>query len=154
MKVKVNISALGQSEWHEYIIRFAFGGAVTGLAGIIATKYGPGMGGLFLAFPAIFPASATLIAKHEEQNKQRAGKSGIIRARTAAGADAAGAAMGSIGLIAFAVIVWQWIPFHDAVPVLCLATLGWFTSAFLTWLARETPGRSLRELYRRLGHKP
>jgi hypothetical protein len=30
---------------------------------------GPRVGGLFLAFPAIFPASATLVEKHEKQKK-------------------------------------------------------------------------------------
>ena len=36
-------------------------------------RWGPGIGGLFLAFPAIFPASATLVEKHEKQKKNRAG---------------------------------------------------------------------------------
>lgn len=36
---------------------------VTALAGVIAKHYGPVIGGLFFAFPAIFPASATLIEK-------------------------------------------------------------------------------------------
>ena len=46
-----------------------------------AEKFGPGIGGLFLAFPAIFPASATLIEKHEEQRKQVRGLQGTRRAR-------------------------------------------------------------------------
>ena len=40
---------------------------------MIARKFGPLMGGLFLAFPAIFPAGATLIKKHEKEKKDRAG---------------------------------------------------------------------------------
>jgi hypothetical protein len=33
----------------------------------------PVVGGLFLAFPAIFPASATLIEKHVRERKEKAG---------------------------------------------------------------------------------
>src|SRR5712671_5535227 len=68
------------------------------LAGIIANKFGPSIGGLFLAFPAIFPASATLIEKYEKQKKEKEGLRGTQRGRQAASVDAAGAAMGSIGL--------------------------------------------------------
>jgi hypothetical protein len=39
-------------------------------------EWGPAVVGLFLAFPAIFPASATLIEKHERQRKQRQGLTG------------------------------------------------------------------------------
>ena len=70
MKVAVNIAAVYRSKWYEHIIRFAFGGAVTLVAGIIANHYGPEIGGLFLAFPAIFPATATLLEKHESQKNQ------------------------------------------------------------------------------------
>jgi hypothetical protein len=75
MKIEINIAALGRSKWYEYLVRFAFGGAVTAIAGMIAKRYGPGVGGLFLAFPAIFPATATLLEKHEKQKKERAGSS-------------------------------------------------------------------------------
>ena len=61
MRIQVDLSTLGQTKWHDYAVRFLFGGLITALAGIIAKKFGPGIGGLFLAFPAIFPASATLI---------------------------------------------------------------------------------------------
>jgi hypothetical protein len=64
-------------------------------------------GGLFLAFPAIFPASATLVAKHETQKKQNAGIATSSRGRQAAAMDAAGAALGSVGLAAFALTVWK-----------------------------------------------
>jgi hypothetical protein len=67
MQIKVYPSALGQTKWYEYAIRFLFGGMITAVAGMIAKQFGPGIGGLFLAFPAIFPASATLIEKHETQ---------------------------------------------------------------------------------------
>jgi Protein of unknown function (DUF3147) len=66
MIVQLNPSALRETHWYEYLIRFALGGAVTVVAGLIAARFGPVVGGLFLAFPAIFPASATLIEKERE----------------------------------------------------------------------------------------
>jgi hypothetical protein len=44
---------------------------------------------LFLAFPAIICASATLIEKREKEKKARAGFNDLVRARLAAGLDAA-----------------------------------------------------------------
>jgi len=60
MRITVNVSTLGQTKWYEYAVRFLFGGLITALAGIIAKKFGPVFGGLFLAFPAIFPARVRL----------------------------------------------------------------------------------------------
>lgn len=102
MKLSLDLSVLQGSTWHEYVLRFIFGGAVTATTGIVAKHFGPEIGGLFLAFPAIFPASATLIEKHERDKKRKAGLHGTNRGREAAGLDAAGAALGSIGLIGFA----------------------------------------------------
>jgi hypothetical protein len=60
MIVKVKLEALRETKWYEYALRFVLGGLVTVGAGLIADIYGPATGGLFLAFPAIFCASATL----------------------------------------------------------------------------------------------
>src|SRR3954465_13072328 len=98
MRIRIDLSSLRQTKWHDYAVRFLFGGLVTALAGIIARKFGPGVGGLFLAFPAIFPASATLIEKHEKKKKKCLGLNGVRRGRSAASVDAAGSSMGSIGL--------------------------------------------------------
>jgi hypothetical protein len=144
VKIEINIAALGRSKWYEYLVRFAFGGLVTALTGIIAKRYGPGVGGLFLAFPAIFPATATLLEKHEKQKKERVGKAGILRAREIAGADAAGAAIGSLGLIVFAVIVWKGLPRDSMAVVLLAAILAWLLVSVTTWIARKTVWRTLR----------
>ena len=144
MKIKLDTSGLGQSRWYEYLVRFAFGGVVTVLAGLIAKHLGPEIGGLFLAFPAIFPATATLIEKHEKQKKERAGKSGTKRGRDAAGVDAAGAAMGSIGLATFALVVWLRLPASRMSMVLIGATLAWFVTSVSVWQFRETLWRRVR----------
>ena len=137
MEIKVDPSVIGQTKWYEYAIRFLFGGLITAIAGIIAKKYGPGIGGLFLAFPAIFPASATLIEKHEKQKKEENGLTGTRRGREAASVDAAGSAMGSVGLLVFAFLVWQFTPRYSAWAVLIGATLAWLIASVLIWHVRR-----------------
>jgi hypothetical protein len=104
--IRIDLAGLRRTKWHDYAIRFLFGGLITAAAGLIAQRWGPGIGGAFLAFPAIFPASATLVEKHEKQ-KNRAGLQGAVRGCEAAALKAAGAALGCIGLAGFALVVWQ-----------------------------------------------
>jgi hypothetical protein len=137
MQIKVDLSVLGQTKWYEYAIRFLFGGIITGVAGLIAQRFGPGIGGLFLAFPAIFPASATLIEKHERQKKEKEGLQGTQRGREVASIDAAGSAMGSIGLSVFALLVWQFLPRHSTWIVLTAATAAWLSVSVLIWHIRK-----------------
>ena len=133
----MDASALGQTKWHEYLVRFLLGGLITAIAGVIAKKFGPSFGGLFLAFPAIFPASATLIESHEQKKKEEHGLDGRERGRQLASVDAAGSAMGSIGLLVFALLVWKVIPSHPAWLVLASATLAWLAVSALAWQIRK-----------------
>jgi hypothetical protein len=80
----VDLSSLSETKPHEYALRFLFGGSRTALAGLIAKGYGPEVGGLFLAFPAIFPAAASLIQNHEIRRKAEIGTDGVDRGRNAA----------------------------------------------------------------------
>jgi hypothetical protein len=136
MHVKINLAGLKETKWHEYAIRFLFGGLVTVATGLIAKKFGPTVGGLFLAFPAIFPATATLIATHEKQEKQRAGLDGTRRGRDAAALEARGTAIGTIGLLVFGAIVWYLLPTHHAWLILTVAALAWFAVSALLWRLR------------------
>ncbi len=90
---------------------------------------GAGDRGPFLAFPAIFPATATLLQKNEKRKKEGLSKGGGTRGREAAGLDAAGAAIGGIGLIAFAITVWQTLPSYPLSIVLAGATLVWLITS-------------------------
>jgi Protein of unknown function (DUF3147) len=137
LRIDTDISALRRTRWHEYLLRFVLGGAVTVLAGLIADRFGPGVGGLFLAFPAIFPASATLISSHEKEKKARRGLSGTERGRQLAATDAAGATMGAVGLIAFAVVAWCILPKHATPIAIACASAAWLSVSLLLWLARE-----------------
>src|SRR5882672_8973311 len=98
MRIKVSLVSLKQINWHEYFARFLLGGAITVATGLIASHFGPVVGGLFLAFPAIFPSGATLIEKHELERKRRVGILHTNRGRLAAALDARGTAMGTIAL--------------------------------------------------------
>jgi hypothetical protein len=136
-QVKIHTDTLKQTKWYECAIRFILGGAITVIAGLLAKKCGPPVGGLFLAFPAIFPASATLVEKHEKEKKAHKGLHGEERGRDAAALDAAGAALGSIGLLLFAVIVWLLLPDHSAVLILIAASVLWFLVGCTLWCIRE-----------------
>jgi hypothetical protein len=54
MLISLKGSALKETKGYEYLVRFGLGGITTVLAGVIADRFGPATGGLFLAFPAIF----------------------------------------------------------------------------------------------------
>jgi hypothetical protein len=114
MRIRPNLGSLGHIKWQEYLIRFLLGGAVTVITGLIARQYGPVVGGLFLAFPAIFPAGAALIEKHEREKKCRAGIWHTSRGRLAAALDARSAALGSLALAVFACVIWKLLPQHYA----------------------------------------
>jgi hypothetical protein len=119
--MNVSLGALAKTKWYEYLVRFAFGGAFTVTERFLAEHFGPVFGGLFLAFPAIFPPSATLVAKHETHKKQNAGIATNSRGRQAVAVDAAGAALGSVGLAAFALIVWKFLPYYNSAFVFLAA---------------------------------
>jgi hypothetical protein len=133
MMIRFDVAGLRRSKWHDYAIRFLFGGLITVATGFIARRWGPSIGGLFLAFPAIFPASATLVEKHEKQKKKHVGLRGVIRGREAAALDAAGAALGCFGLAGFAFIVWQFLLPYQNWLVLSGAGLIWLGISVLGW---------------------
>lgn len=130
----INLASFKITKPHEYAIRFFFGGLVTAAAGLIATRYGPVIGGLFLAFPAIFPASATLIESHEKQTKRKAGYDGTNRGRIAAGIDATGTFLGALALLVFAFVLYRFLPSHNPTLTLAAASLAWLILSILLWL--------------------
>ena len=136
--IEMKFSSLKESKPHEYAIRFLFGGICTVLAGLIAKRFGPGVGGLFLAFPAIFPASASLIEAHEKRRKAQLGFDGTSRGRLAASIDAAGTSIGCIGLMGFAWILWIGLPARNAYGVILVASVVWLLISVLLWLLRRS----------------
>ncbi len=134
-RISLRLRRARATRLHDYVVRFVFGGLVCVAAGVIATAFGPRVGGLLLAFPAILPASLTLIASHT-----RSGRS--------AGADALGSTFGALGLAAFASVLWATAQHVDALATLLLASVGWLVAAFAGWAAFERYRRHRKRLAR------
>jgi hypothetical protein len=127
IKVRAEVDRIRKTKAKDYFIRFVFGGLVTACAGLLAHLYGPVVGGLFLAFPAIAPASMTLVQNHDS--------------RIAAGAQSLGVAVGSVGLLSFALVVWGLSIHLAGSAVLSLALVVWLVVSVGLWfaLARAVP---------------
>lgn len=140
--IRFSLSSLRQGRWHEYLIRFGLGGIATAFAGMVASQFGAMVGGLFLALPALFCASATLVEKHEIRRKRKAGLEGEGRGKNAAALEAAGAAMGSVGMLAFA-LVFSGLVERNVSAAFIAASLTWAGASVACWFLRRRM-RSLR----------
>jgi len=144
--VRVSPSSLREGRWYEYLIRFALGGGATVFAGLVSSHCGASIGGLFLALPAIFCASATLIETHEIRRKREAGLGGERRGQEAAALDAAGAALGALGLLAFAIVFSLTVKTGISAAFIG-ASLAWLLVSVAAWYVR----RKTRLVRRRTG---
>jgi uncharacterized membrane protein (GlpM family) len=106
----------------EYVVRFAFGGAISVITGLVSHAWGPWIAGLFLAFPAILPASLTLVKQHD--------------GRAQAIDDARGARLATVGLWAFAFLAIVLAERLSPPMVLVAATLAWLGVALILWFVR------------------
>jgi hypothetical protein len=122
--VGIDLSKLRQGKPLEYAVRFGFGAAIAVGAALVSMRFGPRAGGLFLAFPAILPATLTLLEKKEGKAK--------------AVADASGGAIGALGLAAFAVVVLLMLRLTAPILALALALLAWIVVAVGLYLIFRT----------------
>jgi hypothetical protein len=120
-KPRIDPAGLRKPAAWEYVIRFVFGGLVTVGTGLLGKRFGLAAGGLFLAFPAILPASLTLVKHHD--------------GRELAVDDARGACIGTFGLAAFAVVVAMTAERWAPAVVLIAATAAWSAVAVALWFA-------------------
>ena len=137
MHISMDFGKLAMTTRGDYLSRFVFGGVVTVAATLIANRFGPVVGGLFLAFPGILPPGLTLTEKHVVEKKARAGKSGMRFGRAEASVEAAGASSGSLGLIAFGFAIWKSIPVYPLLPSLLIAFGAWLIVGFASWWIRK-----------------
>lgn len=144
MKIRFDPGPIKESAASGHLFRFAMGGAVTTCTGLLAKAAGPKAGGLFLALPAILPTGIAFMV--QRQNKKVGPGARGDRARRAAVIETTGASAGGIGMIAFALIAWQ---FFDRWPVwltLAVAIAGWAVTALVAWTVRKTRRVSCREV--------
>lgn len=136
-RITIDFSIFSRTKWHEYASRFLFGGTITVLASLIDRHWGPFVGGLFLAFPGIFPCGATMVESHAKEHKRQAGMQGTIRGRQEASLEAVGASAGAVGLAAFGGIVWWGATRHSLWLTLAIASIAWAGVSFAFWWVRE-----------------
>jgi len=115
----IDLGTLRQIDVGEQATRFAFGGAMTVMTGLIAHAFGPEIGGLFLAFPAILPASLTLVARHE--------------GREQAADEASGAVLGAVALAVFGATASALAEHAPASVTLIVASATWLVVAAGLW---------------------
>jgi len=111
----IRLDELGDASGASLLVRFCFGAAVSLVAGIVSLVLGAGAGGILLAFPAILPATLTLIEKEESER--------------AAEDDDVGAVMGATGLVAFALAAWLLLGRLPAAVALVVAAACWLAVA-------------------------
>ena len=122
--VAVEAGRLKEIRGRDLAIRFAFGAAVSIVAGAVSLVFNPVVGGLFLAFPAILPASVTLIEQKESTDE--------------AVHDIEGATIGALGLAVFAVVTGIVLRHTSAVVALAAATAAWLVTSVVLYLALES----------------
>jgi PncC family amidohydrolase len=114
----------------DYAMRFVFGAMISTVAGVLTLTVGPRFGGLFLAFPAVLPATLILLEKKE----------GLAQAVS----DVRGAAIGSLGMIAFAVVAFMLVK-GNPVLALAAAAAAWVVTSGVVYLVLRLLARVLGE---------
>jgi hypothetical protein len=104
----------------DYVVRFVLGAVIAIAAHILSKSIGARFGGVFLAFPAILPASLTLI--QEKEGTRRADR------------DAIGAVLGGFGLAVFAMIGELAFTRLEPYLVLAFALLGWIVASLALYV--------------------
>lgn len=137
VRIGFAFSKLAKTKPSAYLSRFLFGVALTLTFSLVTKWAGPVIGGLFLAFPGIYPPGSSYVEKQEEERKEAAGLHGTLRARTLASAHAVGASAGCFGLLGFSAIVWLGLPHMSLLLTLATATLAWFVLSTGAWALRE-----------------
>ena len=118
--VGVHLGALRDLPASDLLVRFGFGAAISAVAGVVSVLAGSEPGGILLAFPAILPATLTLIEKEESE-------------RQAEDLDV-GSILGAAALASFAIVVWHYMDEGSALVVLALATATWLLMAVVLYL--------------------
>jgi Protein of unknown function (DUF3147) len=132
----VDFGALRETRLKDLAFRFAFGAAISVVAGLIGVLVGPRAGGVTLAAPAVLPATLTIIEREE--------------GRHPAVTEVQGAVPGAIALIGFALVAAACATKLPLAAALLLPLATWAAVAVAGYLvlAKLLPawGRDVREL--------
>jgi hypothetical protein len=131
--ITVKPDAVNSNTAGEYLTRFLFGGVTCMIAGVAGNHFGPVVAGLLMAFPAIYPASITLLIDHEKQKRANAGLDGTKRGRLLAAMDSQGTTFGCVGLMVFGLAMWKLLARSGMGWSMVVATVAWFVAAALCW---------------------
>lgn len=119
LRVGIDLAKLREVRARDLVIRFAFGAAISVAAALVGLRFGHRAGGLFLAFPAILPASLTLISdKH---------------GRHQATVDAIGAVLGGLALGVFALAALVLLGHAAPAAALLGATAAWLVASAILY---------------------
>lgn len=118
---EVDVRSIRNVRASEMLVRFALGASVSVIAGIISNEAGARLGGVFLAFPAILPASLTFVQKKDGTRQ--------------ADRDAVGAILGGFALLPFAAVGESMFGRHNAVLVLGVALGAWLICIAVLYVA-------------------
>jgi hypothetical protein len=119
----LELGNLRKVRFRDCAIRFAFGAAISVVAGVVALRFGHKIGGVFLAFPAILPASLTLVA-HKESDHH-------------ASINAEGAVLGGIALVGFSLTAYLFLPRIGAWALLVAGAIWAMVAVALYFIARR-----------------
>jgi len=98
-----------------------FGAAISVIAALVSMRFGPKVGGLVLAFPAILPATLTLLEKKEGKTK--------------AWANASGGSLGAVGLATFATVASVLLRVTTPTLALAAALSAWIVVSVGLYIA-------------------
>lgn len=116
---RLELSKLKEVRPKDYLARFVLGALISSGAAIVVKVAGARFGGMLLAFPAILPASLTLV--QEEEGTRMADRNAI------------GAVLGGFGLAVFAAIVEKTILHLPPLLAVVAALAGWAVTAVVLY---------------------
>lgn len=119
-----DLGELRHVDRNELLARFAFGAGISVAAGLGGQLIGKVVGGLLLAFPAVLPASVTLV-------EQRDGTDAAVH-------DVGGAVFGALGLVAFAALAQELFRVVSAPLTLLAALAAWTVVSLSLYVLRAT----------------
>jgi hypothetical protein len=120
-KPEVDLRKVRDVRAGEMLVRFALGAAVSVAAAVISNLFGARLGGVFLAFPAILPASLTFVQSKEGTKS--------------ADRDAVGAVLGGFALLVFAGVGESMFGRQNPALVLAAALAAWLFAIAVLYLA-------------------